>query len=95
MAIGSAERRQERRPRIAARFDSGDVDAALDLLALTDMAWHDCYGPRELEIPAQVLDDMLLLARGNLAALVRVALLAVGDFRDVRMAADHERTHGA
>jgi hypothetical protein len=94
MAIGSAERRQERRPRIAARFESRDVDAALDVLALTDMAWHDCYGPRELEIPAPVLDDMLLLAHGDLAALVRVALLAVGDFRDVRMAADHERAHG-
>jgi hypothetical protein len=91
VAIGSGQRRRERRPRIEALFDSREVEAALDLLALTDMAWHDCYGPRELEIPPQVLDDVLLLAHGNLAALTRVALLAVLDFRDVRMAADHER----
>lgn len=55
------------------------------------MAWHDCYGARELEIPPTVLDDMLLLARGDLEALIRIALRAVVDFRDVRVAADSER----
>ena len=30
-------------PRIEARFSSADVEAALDLLHLADMAWHDCY----------------------------------------------------
>ncbi|WP_432837892.1 hypothetical protein [Dactylosporangium sp. CA-092794] len=94
MAIGSEQRRKERRPRIARQFDPQEVEAALDLLALTDMAWHDCYGPRELEIPALVLDDMLLLAHGNLAALIRVAQEAVMDFRDVRMSADDERAKG-
>src|SRR3954467_3096746 len=73
MAIGSDQRRRERRPRVMRQFDPGEVEAALDLLALTDMAWHDCYGPRELEIPAHVLDDVLLLAQGNLAKLIRVA----------------------
>jgi hypothetical protein len=73
------------------QFDPREVEAALDLLALTDMAWHDCYGPRELEIPARVLDDVLLLAQGNLAKLIRVAREAVMDFRDVRMDADDER----
>ena len=58
MAIGSEQRRQQRRPLIAASFPDEQVEAALDLLHLTDMAWHDCYGPRELELPAAVLDDM-------------------------------------
>jgi hypothetical protein len=34
----------------------------LDLLQLMDMAWHDCYGPREVEVPTAVLDDVLLLS---------------------------------
>jgi hypothetical protein len=90
MAIGSEQRRQARK-RIEALFASREVEAALDLLHLTDMAWHDCYGPRELEIPPQVLDDMLLLAHDDLAMLIRIARAAVLDFRDVRVAADRER----
>jgi len=91
MAVGSAQRRQERKPRIEGQFSSAAVEAALDLLHLADMAWHDCFGPRELEMPAQVLDDVLLLAGGNLAKLIRISRSAVLDFRDIRMAADRER----
>ena len=91
MAIGSEQRRAERRPIVAATFPADQVDAALDLLHLVDMAWHDCYGPRELEIPVRILDDVLLLADGDLARLIRVARMAVIDFRDVRVAADAER----
>ena len=91
MAIGSKQRRLERKPRIEAQFSPAEVEAALDLLHLADMAWHDCYGPRELELPAQVLDDVLLLAEGNLARLIQVTREAVIDFRDIRMAADSER----
>ncbi|OXM60779.1 hypothetical protein [Amycolatopsis vastitatis] len=91
MAVGSAQRRQARTPRIEAQFSSAHVKAALDLLDLADMAWHDCYGPRELEIPSQVLEDVLLLAEGDLAKLIRISRAAVLDFRDVRMAADDER----
>ena len=91
MAVGSHARRDERRRRIEAAFPGGQVEAALDLLHLADMAWHDCYGPRELALPGPVLDDVLLLAGGDLVALIRVARDAVGDFRDVRVAADHLR----
>lgn len=91
MAVGSLQRRQERKPRIEAQFPAEEVDAALDLLHLADMAWHDCYGPRELEVPEQVLDDVLLLANGSLRDLVRDVLLAIEDFRDIRTAADDER----
>lgn len=91
MAVGSDQRRRERRPRIKSLFARSQVETVLDLLQLTDMAWHDCYGPRELEIPPGVLDDMLLLAHGDLDALVRIAREAVLDFRDVRVAADRRR----
>jgi hypothetical protein len=91
MAIGSEQRRRERKPRIQALFAGDQVEAVLDLLHLTDMAWHDCYGPRELEIPAAVLDDVLLLASGDLAVLIRAARAAVIDFRNVRVAADAQR----
>jgi hypothetical protein len=91
MALGSEQRRVERRRRIEAEFPSSHVEAALDLLHLTDMAWHDCYGPRELALPDDVLDDVLLLADGGLVALIRNARQAVADFRDVRVAADDLR----
>ncbi|WP_435205717.1 hypothetical protein [Micromonospora sp. bgisy143] len=92
MALGSEQRRAERRPRVEGLFAGGQVDAALDLLHLMDMAWHDCYGPQELEVPPPVLDDVLLLADGDLAVLITVAREAVIDFRDVRIAADERRT---
>ncbi|MGK5681523.1 hypothetical protein [Actinoplanes sp. URMC 104] len=91
MALGSEQRRAERRPRVAAQFAAEQVEAALDLLALADMAWHDCYGPRELAVPDRVLDDVLVVGGGDLAALVRAARLAVADFRDIRLWADELR----
>lgn len=91
MAVGSEQRRAERRRRIEAEFPAGHVEAALDLLDLADYAWHDCYGPKELALPDRVLDDVLVLADGGLVALVRAARLAVIDFRDVRVAADSVR----
>lgn len=59
----------------------------LDLLHLTEMAWHDCYGPRELEMPVDVHDEVILLSDGDLSMLVWLARSAVIDFRDVRVAA--------
>jgi hypothetical protein len=54
-----------------------------------DLAWHDCYD--EVEPPAAVISDVMLLADGDLGALTQVALAAVVDFRDVRVAADAKR----
>jgi len=87
MAVGSEGRRRERRGRVAAQFGAEHVEAVLDVLHLTDMAWHDCYAP-QLEIEPRVLDDVLLCAGGDLVALIRVARMAVLDFRDVRVEAD-------
>jgi hypothetical protein len=92
MAIGSAQRREERRQSIEATFPSNHVEAALDLLHLTDMAWHDCYGPEDLALPDHVVEDVLLLADGGLVALVSIAHQAVIDFRDVQVAADNRRS---
>ncbi|GAA2501691.1 hypothetical protein [Winogradskya humida] len=92
MAVGSEQRREERSSRIAAAFPDSHVDAALDLLHLADMAWHDCYGPRELALPDKVVDDILLLADGGLVALIRIARQAVIDFRDIQVAADDLRS---
>jgi hypothetical protein len=90
----SAERRRdERRSQIGRSFGETDLDAALDVLALMDLAWHDCYG--ESCPPETVIDDVLTIARGDLAALVRAAHLAVVDFRDARVAADAIRDTGA
>jgi hypothetical protein len=87
VAVGGAARREERRPQVAAIFAGPDVEAALDLLAMADMAWHDNYGPDDLSIPPAVLEDILLLCRGDLNTLIRVSMAAVIDFRDVRVAA--------
>jgi hypothetical protein len=84
--------REKRRQRIETTFPSSHVEAALDLLHLTDMAWHDCYGPEDLALPDRVLEDVLLLADGGLVALVRIAHQAVIDFRDVKVAADDHRS---
>jgi hypothetical protein len=63
-----------------------EVGAALDLLELVELAWHDCYG--EITPSDAVVDDMLVLSEGTLAGLVAAALLAVTDWRDLRIAAD-------
>jgi hypothetical protein len=44
-----------------------------------------------LKVPPAVLDDVLLLADGDLAVLIEVAHAASIDFRDVRAAADAKR----
>lgn len=89
MAIARDERRRDRRTRVGASSDKDSIDAALDVLDLMDFAWHDCFG--DVAPPDSVLDDVLLLAEGDLHALVRQARLAVIDSRDVRVAADAKR----
>ncbi|SBT53590.1 hypothetical protein [Micromonospora auratinigra] len=87
MTIGSEQRRRERRPEVEALFGPRHTEAALDLLQLADLAWHDCY-PDDLALRPDVLGDVLLCSRGDLATLIRVTREAVVDFRDVRLAAD-------
>lgn len=92
MVVGRAARRAARAAQIEAVLGEGQVPAALDLLELTEFAWHDCYG--EITPPDDVVDDILICSRGDLARMIRVARLAVEDSRDLRMAADALRAEG-
>lgn len=86
MAVSRAKRRSERTPRVTTVFDSKGAQVALDLLELTELAWHDCYG--EITPPDDVIEDMLVLSEGSIELLVHAARLAVTDRRDLRIAAD-------
>jgi hypothetical protein len=90
MAVSRAERRRERRPRVIALFGDAAADPVLDLLELTELAWHDCYG--EITPSEQIIDDILLCSGGDIAKLIRVARLAVTDWRDLTLLAEQLRT---
>ena len=62
---------------------ASQADAALDVLELTDLAWHGCYD--EISPPDQVVDDILAVSRGRLDLLAQAARLSVEDCRDLRM----------
>jgi len=71
---------------VHALFEDSERSAALDLLGLTDLGWHDVYG--EIAPPGEVLDDILVVSGGTLDGLIRAALLAVTDWRDLRVSAN-------
>lgn len=88
MVTSSDDRREARRPRATEHFGV-QAHAALDALALLDLAWHDCY--KESAPPDRIVEDIWLAADGDLAGFVSAAHLAVIDFRDLRMRADAVR----
>jgi hypothetical protein len=88
MAISRAERRSEREVRAAELFGA-QAAAALDLLELLELAWHDCYG--KIAPPEQVIEDIWVMSDGDLAQLIATVHLAVTDLRDLRVAADARR----
>ena len=63
IGISRRERRDADRGRAALEFGA-DADAALDLLDLLELAWHDSHG--DVTPPAQVVDDVWVVADGNL-----------------------------
>ena len=83
VAIGRSARRAERQPRVEALFGERAAPAALDVLELTEFAWHDCYG--EITPGDDVIDDILACSRGDLGELARAARLAVEDRRDLAL----------
>ena len=83
MAIGRAERMAKRRPRIVAVFGEAAAETVIELLTLTELAWHDCYG--EVTPSETIIDDILLCSGGDLATLVRAAAVAVEDWRDLKV----------
>lgn len=89
MTIGQSQRREDRRDRFETEFPD-DADVGLDLIDLTELAWHDCYD--DVTFPDDVLDDILVVANGSIQRLVEAALLAVRDRRDLRAVAERKRT---
>jgi hypothetical protein len=83
MTVGRSARRLERQPRVERAFGKDIAPAVLDLLELTELAWHDCYG--EISPPEEVVDDILLCAQADLAKVMHAARLAVEDVRDLKM----------
>jgi hypothetical protein len=86
MVVGRAARRAARAAQVEAALGRAHAPAALDLLELAEFAWHDCYA--EITPPDDVIDDILICSRGDLAQMIRVTRLTVEDSRDLRMAAD-------
>lgn len=91
MVIGRAARRAEREALVESVLGKSLAPAGLDLLELTEYAWHDCY--HEVTPPDDVILDILICSRGDLAAMIRAAKLAVRDSRDLYLAARHVQNH--
>jgi hypothetical protein len=89
MAVSRAQRREERTHRVKAVFAKDVVPSALDLLELTELAWHDCYG--EITPSEDMIEDMLLLSGGTIPGLIQAARLGVMDWRDLKVAAEKFR----
>jgi hypothetical protein len=80
----------ERRSRVVATFGEALVVPVLDLLELTELAWHDCYG--EITPPDEIIDDILLCSEGDMIKLIHAARLAVSDWRDLKAWAQEKRS---
>ncbi|HEV2374048.1 MAG TPA: hypothetical protein VGS19_18065 [Streptosporangiaceae bacterium] len=89
MAIGRDARRAERAPLVESVLGKSAASAGLDLLELTEYAWHDCYG--EITPPDDVILNILICSRGDLATMVHAAKMAVIDWRDLQLWAQDVR----
>ena len=89
MAIGRAARRAERASLVESVLGRSQASAGLDLLELTEYAWHDCY--QEITPPDDVILNILICSRGDLATMIRAAMLAVVDWRDLQLWAEAVR----
>jgi hypothetical protein len=91
VAVGRAERWEQRKPKVVAIFgsDAETLRRVSDVLELMEMAWHDCY--REVTPSDEVIDEILLCSGGTLGGLIDAARLAVADRRDLQLWADDVR----
>jgi hypothetical protein len=87
LAIGRSARRAERSSLVESVLGQSLAPVGLDLLELTEYAWHDCYG--EITPPDEVILNILICSEGNLATMIRAASLAVRDSRDLQLWAEH------
>ena len=93
MAVGRAERFEDRKPRVIAVFGDDDetMRAVARVFELMEMAWHDCYA--EITPSEEIVDDVLLCSGGTLGGLISAAHLAVIDRRDLSVWAADIRSH--
>jgi hypothetical protein len=89
IGISRRERRAADRGRAALEFGA-HAFAALDLLDLLELASHDTHG--DVAPPAGVVEDVWVVAGGDLDKLASASRLAVVDWRDLRTAADDVRS---
>jgi hypothetical protein len=89
IGVSRLERREAARGRASIQFGA-DADAALDILELWELAWHDCHG--DITPPPRVVEDVWVVADGTLGGLASAARLAVTDWRDLRVASDDMRS---
>lgn len=86
----SRESRRRQRQPVVQELLGDDAEPALDILELTELAWHDCYD--EISLPDAVIDDIYVCSQGRLTDFARAARLAVQDSRDLRIWADDIRS---
>lgn len=91
VALSRHERRDIARERAEREFGDG-AEPALDLMELFELAWHDSHG--DVVPPPEVVEDVWLVAAGDVGRLASASRLAVTDWRDLRLAADAERSRG-
>jgi hypothetical protein len=87
VAIGRDARRAERAPLVESVLGKSAASAGLDLLELTEYAWHDCYG--EITPPDDVILNILICSRGDIATMIHAAKVALRDWRDLYLWAEH------
>lgn len=91
LSVSSAvtgHRRAALQPRAVAEFGA-HAEPALDALELFELAW--AARPGAAPASDQVVEDLLLLAGGDLARLVLASRLALSDPRGVQDTAQHVR----
>jgi hypothetical protein len=89
LAIGKDARRAERAALMESVLGQSQASAGLDLLELTEYTWHDCYA--EITPPDDVILNILICSRGDLATMIRAAKMAVRDWRDLHLWAETVR----
>jgi hypothetical protein len=87
VAIGREARRAERAPLVESVLGKSAASAGLDLLELIEYAWHDCYG--EITPPDDVILNILICSRGDLATMIHATKVALRDWRDLHLWAQH------
>ena len=95
VAVGRAERWEERKAKIVASFGTDDetLRTVEHVFELMEMAWHDCYG--EVTPSETIVDDVLRCSQGTLGGLIEAARMAVVDRRDLHVWASTLRAQGA